>query len=84
MINTDAPGVTVEVTATVPVTNHAAQVRLQSWAQRFGDDDGDGSYDRLIDLRFTPDQAEDLAAALATFAHQARIDNHHHPRLEDA
>ena len=69
MINTDTPGVTVEITSTVPVTNRAAQVRFQSWYQQ-----GHDSCDRLVDLRFTPDQAEEVAAAIATFAHQAVVD----------
>ena len=72
MINTDTPGVTVEVTNTVPVTHRASQVRLQSWYQ----DEHQGA--SLVDLRLTPDQAEDVASALNSAAHQARIDNANH------
>jgi hypothetical protein len=72
MINTDAPGVTVEVTTTVPVTHHAATVRLQSWVQY---DDPEHPGDRLVDLRFTVEQATQLAHALLDAAVGASVDN---------
>jgi len=73
MINTNIPGVTVEVTETVNYgPDRPSQVRLQSWAQN---DDEDEPFTRLVDLRFTPEQAVQLGHALLDMAVQASIAN---------
>lgn len=71
MINTDAPGVTVEVTTTVNYgPNRPAQVRLQSWAQADGDE-----HTHLVDLRLTVEQAMQLGHALLEATVEASRDN---------
>lgn len=71
MLNTDIPGVTVEVTDTVNYgPQRPSQVRLQAWAQ-YPDPDNPGAH--LIDLRFTPEQAMQLSQHLAHAASFANV-----------
>lgn len=73
MINTDAPGVTVEVTSTVNYgSGRPAQVRWQVWAE-YADPDNPGAC--LVDLRFTPEQARQAAHAMDEAAAEAAFDN---------
>jgi hypothetical protein len=73
MLNTDIPGVTVEVTDTVNYgPQRPAQVRLQAWVQ-YDDPDNPGAH--LIDLRFTPEQAMQLGHALLDSCVAASISN---------
>jgi hypothetical protein len=61
IINTDAPGVSVDVSETVNYgPTRPSQVRFQAWAE--GDDEH--PYTHLVDLRFTPEQAVEVADAL--------------------
>lgn len=73
MINTDAPGVTVEVTTTVNYgPKRPATVRLQSWAE-YADEDNPGA--SLVDLRLTVEQAMQLGHALLEACVEASRDN---------
>ena len=73
MINTDAPGVTVETTVALPLTERGfALVRLQSWHQH---DDGTDHFTQLVDLRLNADQAMQLAYALLERAQEASLLN---------
>lgn len=75
IIDTDVPGVQVEVTETVHYgPQRPSQVRLQAWSQR-PTRIGDPLFDHMIDLRFTPEQADQTADALREMAHNARVAN---------
>lgn len=76
MINTDVPGVTVEVTLALPLTQYGrVAVRLVGWSERYDYPDAGSAHDVLADLRLTSEQAEQLAAALASHAHEAVLVN---------